>query len=258
MREFAEGVRLLGRGWGYWKRRPSTMALGLLPAALVGLVLLGALIVLAVNLGAIGRGLTPFADDWDPFWRGTAELAAQALVLGGAVVLAIVTFTALTLMVGEPFYDRVWRAVERDETGTVPPGGTGFCRAAQDGLALFARGLLVAVVTALCGLLPVVGTLTGWVLGVGLTGWILAHELSSRALTARGIHRPQRNRVLRANRPLALGFGVATQLCFLVPGGAVVTMPAAVAGSTLLAQRLVAGAAPVGQGAGRRPAPGTP
>ena len=75
MREFAEGVRLLGRGWGYWKRRPSTMALGLLPAALVGLLLLAALVVLAVNLGAIGRGLTPFADDWEPFWRDTVELA---------------------------------------------------------------------------------------------------------------------------------------------------------------------------------------
>ena len=224
MREFAEGVRLLGRGWGYWKRRPWTMALGLLPAALVGLVLLGALIVLAVNLGAIGRGLTPFA--------------------------------ARTLMGGEPFYDRGGRAGERDETGTVPPGGTGFWRAAQDGLALFARGLLVAIITALCGLLPVVGTVTGWVLGVGLTGWILAHELSSRALTARGIHRPPRNRLLRANRSLALGFGVATQLCFLVPGGAVVTMPAAVAGSTLLAQRLVAGPGPVVRAPGAQPAPG--
>jgi CysZ protein len=71
---------------------------------------------------------------------------------------------------------------------------------------------------------------------------------------ARGIDRPERNALLRAHRGRALGFGVATQLCFLVPGGAVATMPAAVAGSTLLAQSLlpipqaVATAAPTSTG----------
>jgi CysZ protein len=39
-----------------------------------------------------------------------------------------------------------------------------------------------------------------------------------------------------------LGFGVATQLCFMVPLGAVATMPAAVAGATLLGR--VAAATP--------------
>jgi CysZ protein len=43
---------------------------------------------------------------------------------------------------------------------------------------------------------------------------------------------------MRAHRARVLGFGVATQLCFLVPLGAVATMPAAVAGSTLLAHSL--------------------
>ena len=39
-----------------------------------------------------------------------------------------------------------------------------------------------------------------------------------------------------------LGFGVATQLCFLVPLGAVATMPAAVAGATVLGRELLADA----------------
>ena len=42
-----------------------------------------------------------------------------------------------------------------------------------------------------------------------------------------------------------LGFGIATQLCFLIPLGAVVTMPAAVAGATMLSRELI----------DRRPAP---
>ena len=44
---------------------------------------------------------------------------------------------------------------------------------------------------------------------------------------------------MRRHRARVLGFGVATQLCFLVPLGAVATMPAAVAGSTLLARSLL-------------------
>jgi len=239
MHEFLEGARLLGRGWGFWRRRTRTMAAGLVPAAIVGLVVLAALVLLVVNLGSVGEALTPFADDWSPGWERTAELAAQGVVLVAAVVLVVVTFTGLTLAVGEPFYDRIWRAVERDTTGDVPAGDTGFWRGATDGIALVSRGIVAAVLAGVLGLVPVVGTALGWAAGVLLTGWVLAHELTSRALVARGVDRRERNALLRAHRARALGFGVATQLCFLVPGGAVATMPAAVAGSTLLAQSVL-------------------
>ena len=45
--------------------------------------------------------------------------------------------------------------------------------------------------------------------------------------------------VLVTGGTLGISFGIATQLCFLVPLGAVVAMPAAVAGSTLLARSLL-------------------
>lgn len=239
MRDFLDGVRLLGGGWAFWRRRPRAMALGLVPAALVGVLAAGALVLLAVNLGTVAGWLTPFADDWSPALRRATELAAAAVALAAGIVLVVVTFTAVTLAVGEPFYDRIWRAVEQDATGTVPVGSTGVWRGAVDGLALVARGLVAAALAALVGLVPVVGAALGWAAGVLLTGWVLAHELSSRALVARGIPRRERNALLRRHRGQALGFGVATQLCFLVPGGAVATMPAAVAGSTLLAHALL-------------------
>ena len=68
--------------------------------------------------------------------------------------------------------------------------------------------------------------------------------LASRALAGRGYTRAERARLLRAGRARTLGFGVATHLCFLVPLGAVAVMPAAVAGSTLLAQDLLRLSAP--------------
>jgi CysZ protein len=198
-----------------------------------------ALVVLVLNLGRIRDVLTGFADDWTPGWQQVVELGAQALVLAVAVVLVVVSFTGFTLAIGEPFYDRIWRAVELAETGTVPTGDTGLWRGAVDGIVMALRGLAVAAVAGALGLVPFVGAVLGSVAAVLLTGWVLAHELTTRALIARGVERHERNRLLRAHRLRAVGFGAATQLCFLVPGGAVATMPAAVVGATLLAHSLV-------------------
>lgn len=234
-----DGARLLLRGWAFWRRRPRAMALGLIPATIAGLLVVVALVVLVLNLGRLGDVLTGFADGWTPFWQQVVELGAQALVLAVAVVLVVVSFTGLTLAMGEPFYDRIWRAVELDQKGTVPAGDTGFWRGAVDGIVMVLRGLVVAVVAGALGLVPLVGAVLGWVAAVLLTGWVLAHELTTRALIARGVERHERNRLLRAHRLRAVGFGAATQLCFLVPGGAVATMPAAVVGSTLLAHSML-------------------
>ena len=107
---------------------------------------------------------------------------------------------------------------------------------------LVARGVGVALLSALVSLIPVVGGVLGAVFAVVLTGWLLADELASRALTARGLVPAERRRLMRRHRARVVGFGVATQLCFIVPLGAVATMPAAVAGATLLAQSLLEGA----------------
>ena len=100
--------------------------------------------------------------------------------------MVAVTFTALTLIVGEPFYERIWRAVELDLGQAVPDEDYGFWRSVGDGLSLVARGAVIAVVAGLLGLIPVVGGVLGTIFGVAFTGWLLADELSSRALAARG------------------------------------------------------------------------
>jgi hypothetical protein len=85
MHDFLDGARLLGQGWGWWRRRPGVMAAGLVPAALVGLVVLAGIVVLLVNLGRLGDALTPFADDWSPAWERIAEITAGGLVLSAAL-----------------------------------------------------------------------------------------------------------------------------------------------------------------------------
>ncbi|WP_243073637.1 EI24 domain-containing protein [Microbacterium sp. SS28] len=239
MREFFRGAGLLLAGFAWWRRRPRAMALGLLPAAIVAVLLVAALTALGASLTPLTTAVTPFAEGWVPFWRDLLRFGVGAAAFGGALVLAVVSFTALTLVVGEPFYERIWRTVERDLGGDVPDGDNPFWRSVVDGASLVGRGILVAILAALMGLIPVVGTVLGFLTGVLLTGWLLADELSSRSLAARGLTRDERRALLRAHRARALGFGVATQLFFLVPLGAVAVMPVAVAGSTALARSLL-------------------
>lgn len=239
MSELWRGVGLLLRGFGWWARRPAAMALGLIPAIVVAAVFLVALIVLGAWVPEVAEWLTPFAAGWPEFWTGVLRIAVSAALLGGAGIIAIVSFTAVTLIVGEPFYDRIWRSVEKSAGGDIPGVDYGFWRSVGDALSLLGRGILIAICAALLGFIPVVGTVLGTITGTVLTGWILADELTSRALTARGISRKERRALLRRARPRVWGFGIATQLCFLVPLGAVAVMPAATAGATMLARTLV-------------------
>lgn len=236
VREVFRGVGLLLRGFGYWRRIPNRMLLGLLPAALVFLAVVAGLIVLGLAMPAIVDALTPFDDDWPQPLPGVIAAAIITLIYAVAVVLAAVTFTAVTLAVGDPFYERIWRAVELDLGGTVPDAGAGFWSAVRDSAALIAMGAVLSIGVALLGLVPLVGTVLAPVAGVILSGRLLAIELSSRGLDARGIRSGERRMLRRTVRWQLLGFGVATQLLFLIPLGAVLTMPAAVAGSTILAR----------------------
>jgi CysZ protein len=236
VRGFVSGVRMLLRGFGYWRRDPGVMLLGLVPAVLVFAGIVAALVALGFGLPALVDWATPFADDWQAGWRTAFRITVGAITFTAAGLLAAVTFTAVTLAVGDPFYERIWRSVELDLGGDVPAEGAGFWRAVVDSLGLIGLGLVAAIVVALVGFIPVVGAVAAPVLGVVLSGRLLAAELSSRALQARGLPADVRRAIRRAHRGELLGFGVATQLCFMIPLGAVFTMPAAVAGSTMLAR----------------------
>jgi CysZ protein len=220
------------------------MALGLIPAAIVGLLLLGGVIALITFLPGMIESATPYADSWPGLWATVFRATVGTALVGASLVLVAVSFTALTLIVGEPFYERIWRAAERDLGEAAVDADYGFWRSVGDAVGLFARGLAIALIAALLGLIPAAGGVLATVFGITFTGWLLADELASRALTARGFESARRRQLLRRSRARVLGFGVATQLCFMIPFGAVLTMPAAVAGATSLSRSLIEREAP--------------
>ena len=245
-RSFFSGVGLLLQGFRTYSTSPRLMGLGVLPALIVGIVYGVGIVLLAINLDAIVTLITPFARGWElePLVRIAAGVALVALV----VILLVYTYAAITLAVGDLFYERIWHSVERS-LGDAPPelketfwASAG--RGIGNGLRLLLITVLVSLVLFACGFIPIVGQTVVPVLGAFFGGWFLALELTGYAFDARGLRLRDRRRALGINRAQTLGFGVACYLLFLVPFLAVVVMPAAVAGATLLARRALTDAGP--------------
>lgn len=234
----AHGASYVLKGFSMWRRRPGLMLLGMVPAIIVLVLVVALLVVLIANVADLVAWLTPFADGWGA-GRTLLRAGLALLVVGGAVLLASVTFTGLTLAIGDPFYERIWRETERMLGGEVPEHGVGFWRSLRDAGVLMLAGVAMALGLAIIGFLPVVGAIVGAVLGFVVSARLLAGELISRPLESRGLDRQARKEILAGHGPSVLGLGLATQAFFLVPFGAVAVMPAAVVGSTMLAREVL-------------------
>lgn len=237
--EFVAGARSFFAGFGMWRIRPKLMALALLPA-------LGVLVVMVVVLSWLGTwlvglipGWTGFADAWPGWAAGLLRFAmASGVTLALALVL-IVSFTAITLAVGDPLYARISTATDEQLGGPAPNHSAGWRTWMSDALRLAGQGLVGGLLVGLIGLVPGIGTVVAAVAGFLLSSWLLATGLTAGALERRGLDRLARTRLRRSRRWRVLGFGVVAQALFLIPGGAVLMMPVASSGATRLARALV-------------------
>lgn len=232
----AKGQKWVGRHGRWW-------AFGMIPAliTLVGYVV--ALYFLGGWAGDIADWATPFADDWGSPWQGLLRTALAAIVFVGGLMLSVLTFTAVTLLVGQPFYEELCEKVDETEGGAPTPPDTPLWRellvSARDSLHVLVRAAGFGVLLFAGGFIPVIGQTVVPVLGFLVSGFFLTVELTSVGLQRRGVPQRERIRLLRSRLGLAFGFGVPLVLAFLVPLVTVVAMPGAVAGATLLARDLV-------------------
>ncbi|WP_326765466.1 EI24 domain-containing protein [Streptomyces sp. NBC_01591] len=243
MRDLGAGFGYLIKGQRWVGRHGRWFGFGLLP----GLV---TLVLYAAALTGLGYGAddfvdwaTPFADDWSSPWLALLRNTLTVLVFGLGLFLAVITFTAVTLLVGQPFYESLSEQVDRTEGGEVPESGLPLWRelwiSARDSVRILVRVGLYAVLLFALGFIPVLGQTVVPVIGFCVTGYFLAEELTAVALQRRGMVLKDRLALLRGRRLLTLGFGVPLGLAFLIPFVAVFLMPGAVAGATLLARDLV-------------------
>lgn len=236
---YARGVGLLGQGLAMYTRSPRLFLLGMVPAALTAVVFAVAFLVLLAYLGELAAAVTWFAADWPPGVRAATRVVAGLGLLGVAALLAVLSFTTVTLLIGDPFYEAISRRVEGDVPDEVEVGfWRGLAHSLADSLRLLLVTPAVGGLLFLAGMVPLVGQAVVPVVGASYGGWLLALQLTGPPFQRRGLRLADRRRTLRAHRPEALGFGTAVFVCFLVPGGAVLVMPAAVAGGALLARHV--------------------
>ncbi|WP_018653379.1 EI24 domain-containing protein [Actinomadura flavalba] len=253
LKDLFTGVGYLFRGIGWTARHPGQWLFGLIPAVIVLVFYVAALGTLAFNLDGLAGWVTPFADDWAEGARTTVRVVAGLAIFGASVFVAILLFTALTLLVGDPFYSKIAERVEESQGGAPPepdvPLLTSIGRAVKDSLLLGVIAVAFGLVFFVLGFLPVVGQTVVPVVAACVSGYFLAGELTANAMERRGLLRRDRFALLKRNRPLAVGFGAATFVTFLIPLGAVLAMPGAVAGATLMTRERLATGSQVKGGA---------
>ncbi|MGW0736909.1 EI24 domain-containing protein [Streptomyces sp. NPDC002851] len=244
MRDFGAGLGYLLKGQRWVGKHGRSFGLGLLPGLITLVGYAAALTALALGANDFVDWATPFADGWSSPWLGLFRGFLTALVIALGLLLAVLTFTAVTLLVGQPFYEALSERVDKDQSpdGTAPSTDLPLWRdlwiSARDSLRILVRALGWALLLFALGFIPVLGQTVVPVIGFFVTGFFLAQELVSVPLQRRGEAARAQLALLRGNRMVTWGFGVPLGLCFLIPFVAVFLMPGAVAGATLMVRDL--------------------
>ncbi len=236
---FADGARMLLHGFNWLRARPKLLILGMAPAALATVLLLTLLVVLLWNIADLVQYLTPFASDWDTWAMWLTRIVAGLGIVAASAWLCVALSTALAMAIGDPIYQKIWSEVERDIHGEVPDCDLGAVHGVKSGFALAWRSLAVSLVCAVVGVVPFVGGFAATGLSSVASGWFMSVEMSGRTLDAHEIVDTERRAAYKKRSALAIGFGVAVNVSFLIPLGALVFMPSAVVGSTFLAHRII-------------------
>lgn len=241
--DLLRGAGLLLRGIGIVFTRPRLIGLGVLPPLITTVLMIAALVGLGFSLDTILTALTGFTRDW-----GTAgeivETILGLVVVGAAVLLMVLTFTAVTITIGDPIYQRISRRVDA-ELGPPPPApvektGAMVWRMVRQLLMTLALSALAAIVCFALGFVPVVGTAVAAVAAALIGGRLIVREITGPPFERRGLlETSDRRPALNGNWPMVLGFGIPTFLLLSIPGATIIVFPAAVAGGTLLVRRLL-------------------
>ncbi|AIR98206.1 EI24 domain-containing protein [Streptomyces glaucescens] len=258
MRDLGVGFGYLIKGQRWVARHGRRYGFGLLPGLITLVLYAAALTALALWGEDLVAWATPFADDWSSPWAGLFRGLLTAVLFALSLLLAVVTFTAVTLLIGQPFYESLSESVDRDVSpdGTAPESNLPLWRelwiSGRDSLRIVVRAALWGVLLFALGFVPVAGQTVVPVLGFFVTGFFLTEELTAVALQRRDVALRDRLALLRSRKTLIWGFGTPLAVAFLVPFVAVFLMPGAVAGATLLARDLC-GEESAGSAAERQP-----
>ncbi|GAA5054924.1 EI24 domain-containing protein [Nocardia callitridis] len=245
MSEFGVGFGYLVQGQRWILGRGRLYGFGLLPGVVTLVLYVAAFAALVVWGPDLATAMTPFADTWPSPWPGLLRAVLTVALIAIFLLVAVVAFAAVTLLIGQPFYEAISLRVDRSVSpdGSAPESESPFWRelwvSLRDSVRILVRVLLWGVLLFVLGLIPVLGQTVVPVVAIIVSGFFLTEELTAVALQRRSIPATDRLSLLRKRKRLAWGFGVPLAVIFLIPLAAVFLMPGAVAGATLMARDLL-------------------
>lgn len=242
--EAVGGAALLAHGARLLLKRPRLFLLGAVPPLIMSVVFAALLVVLITRLGAISSAITPFADGWADAARTTIHVLAGIGVLGGTMLVMIISFSTLTMALGAPVYDKISEAVDAELSDGLPEVTESWTssvpRALKQSVILIAISVAAALPLFAAQFLPVVGQTVVPVISACFGGWMLCFELIGPSFERRGYRRlAQRRAAMQRRRWRTLGFSVPCFLLLAIPFLAVVIFPVATAGGVLLTRDLL-------------------
>lgn len=216
---------------------PKYLFLGLLPAVFSGLILGTAVLILVLSSGAIAGLLGPVVAGLWAWLATTIVIGVQIALIAGGVVLGYVLFVAVTLAVGDPIYSKIAEEIAVEKGGAFPdaPWSVGI----KDALKLAGKGIVVALVAFILGLIPAVGGILSFAVTWIFVPFFLAEDLLGRTLVPSLLDSQRKAELLKKDKGPVWAFGALCQLIFTVPILSVIFMPASVAGASLLAQEML-------------------
>lgn len=238
----ASGIGTLIKGAGLVLRRARLFGLGLIPPLITSVLFLVLFVTASWLSPRFAIWATPFAEGWDGAEALRGFVALLMVAISG--LLLVLMFTATTLALGAPLYDRISEEVDAYAGSYAAASEETLLRSLWSTLKHLAKVAAITVpvgaVFLLVGLIPGVGSFLAAVGSAIFGGWMIALEMVGSPAGRRGIRTlGQRHALLRRDPWRALGFGVPAFLLLSVPLVALLVFPIATAGGTLLTRRLV-------------------
>lgn len=237
--DFFRGVGLYWRGTRTWASDPSLMALGLLPGLITVWLFVATFAAMAVWLDPFSGWIaTRLVGNGGA--HGVIQLAASLAIVGALALIVVYGFVSITTVVGQPFFERISHRID-DRLGLVTrgpdwPWWQNAARGVGEALRISLVTLPLSLGLVLIGIVPFVGTAIAWMLGTLIGGWFVALEFAAVPFERRGLRLRDRRRILARRRALTVGFGAMAFLMSAFAPLAVLMMPSAIAGGTLLAR----------------------
>ena len=239
------GARYVPRGIAVFAKSPSLWVLGLLPPFLALVIVVFLAILVGVYVDDLVLWATPFADapSWSPAWRTAVRVSFGIGIFVGYVLLAVISFAAVTNLIGQPFFemisDRIEQRLGNAPVETETPWWRTLPRATAGSIFILAIFLSIMIPLFILGFVPVVGQSVVPVVAAIVSGFFLSIEIMSIPLDRRGMRLRERLRFHWRHRAVVIGFGIGFVLLFMIPLMNIVAMPSAIVGGTLLARRLL-------------------